>query len=194
MSASKCPKSLILPVLLITVGTGWLLTTAEVLPGVDWVWVLGLAILGFLVLLIGGIDKVTVVVGPFLMISTIFSLLRQTGRLSADIEVPCLLIVAGLLAVFAHFLPVPRPEWLDTPTTAGGSSSGAQDAQTAMVGRIGRVETTLDPQGIVSIDGATYAATTGGRPISEGSSVRVQGYERSFVLVEEIDLAAPGSS
>ena len=67
------------------------------------------------------IDKVTIVVGPFLIISTVFSLLRQTGRLSENTEVPCLMIVVGLLALIARFLPLPVPRWLeeDTKTPKG---------------------------------------------------------------------------
>ena len=62
--------TLLLPILLITIGTGWLLTTLEVAPGVDWIWTLGLAIVGLMTFVIGGFDKVTAVVGPFLIIAS----------------------------------------------------------------------------------------------------------------------------
>jgi len=76
---------------------------------------------GVLILVVGAIDKVTIVVGPFLIISTVVSLLRQTGRLSENTEVPCLMIVVGLLALIARFLPLPMPRWLeeDTKTPKG---------------------------------------------------------------------------
>jgi len=106
--------SIVVPVLMIACGVGWLLTIHRVIPGVDWIWVLGLAAGGVLVLALGGIDKMTVVVGPFLIISTGFSLLRQTGRISIDTEVPSLLIVAGVLILLSRFLPVPLPPWLVT--------------------------------------------------------------------------------
>ncbi len=190
MSASDARKSLIPALALITVGTGWLLTTWGVIPGVNWIWVLGLAAVGFLVLFIGGLDKVTVVVGPFLMISTVFALLRQTGRLSGDTEVPCLLIVAGILALVSYFLPLPAPEWLDRPRSGGESSSS--DAAPTPVGRIGLVETPLNPQGTVSVDGAVYAALTRRPPLREGTRVRVDGYDRSFLVVEAAEVTSPG--
>ena len=39
-------KTLVLPLLLITIGTGWLLSTMGIAPGIDWVWTLGLAAAG----------------------------------------------------------------------------------------------------------------------------------------------------
>ncbi len=74
-------RTLILPLLLIAVGVGWLLTTLGVAPGIDWVWTLGLAIVGLLTFAIGGIDKVSVVIGPFFILASMLSILRQTGRL-----------------------------------------------------------------------------------------------------------------
>src|SRR6185503_8562621 len=91
--------TIVAPFLMITVGTGWLLTTHQVLPGIDWVWVLGMAVVGILVMALGGIDKFTVVVGPFLLITTVFSLLRQTGKITDKTEVPSLVIIAGLLVL-----------------------------------------------------------------------------------------------
>jgi hypothetical protein len=108
-------KSIGVPLVIITLGLGWLLTTQNVIPGVNWVWVLGLGVTGVLVLAAGGIDKVTVVVGPFLMTATVFSLLRQTGRMSVDTEVPLLIIALGMLMIPAKLLPIPTPAWLDLP-------------------------------------------------------------------------------
>jgi hypothetical protein len=109
-------KSLVAPVLIITLGLGWLLTVNNLMPGVNWIWVLGLAVTGFLVLAVGGVDKVTFVVGPFLISSTLFSLLRQTGRISVDTEVPTLVIVFGVLMLLAKVLPVPVPKWIIEPS------------------------------------------------------------------------------
>ena len=38
--------ALILPVLIITLGTGWLLMTLGIAPKIDWIWTLGLAVIG----------------------------------------------------------------------------------------------------------------------------------------------------
>jgi hypothetical protein len=105
-------KSLILPILLITVGAGWLLSTLGVAPRIDWVWTLGLAIVGLLTFVLGGFDKLTVVVGPFFMVASLLSVLRQTGRIPLDVEVPILVILAGILLLIARTPAIPIPKWI----------------------------------------------------------------------------------
>jgi hypothetical protein len=104
-------KTLALPILLITCGTGWLLTTLGAVPGVNWVWTLGLAVTGLLTL-VSGFDKVTVVIGPFLIAASCLSVLRQTGRLELDLEVPILVILSGVLGLIARAQAIPPPTWL----------------------------------------------------------------------------------
>ncbi len=111
-------KTLVLPLLLITIGTGWLLTTMGIAPGIDWVWTLGLAAAGIMTLVIGGFDKVTFVVGGFLIITSVLSVLRQTGRLSLDIEIPILVIVGGVLMLVARIPAIPAPDWVKKMPTA----------------------------------------------------------------------------
>jgi hypothetical protein len=108
-------KTLILPILLVTIGIGWLLTTLGVAPGVDWVWTLGLAVVGLMTFVVGGLDKVTFVVGIFFIVASCSSLLRQTGRLELDIEVPILVIVAGVLLLVARSRLIPMPSWVIEP-------------------------------------------------------------------------------
>ena len=105
-------KPVLVSICLIALGVGWLLTNAGVLAGVNWVWTLSLASAAIVVLAAGGIDKVTVVVGPLLMLASVGSVARQTGRLSVDYEVPCLVIAAGVLVLVSHLAPVPPPAWL----------------------------------------------------------------------------------
>jgi hypothetical protein len=105
-------KSLAAPILIITIGMGWLLTNQNVVQGVNWIWLLGLAIVGVLILVVGGIDKVTLVVGPFLIASSFFSLLRQTDCMRVDTEVPSLVILLGALMLLVNLLPIPAPEWI----------------------------------------------------------------------------------
>ena len=105
-------KTLILPILLITVGAGWLLTTLGVMPGINWVWSLGLAIVGLLTFAVGGFDKVTVVIGPFFILASCLSVLRQTGRLRVNIEVPVLVVIAGILLLVARTPAIPIPKWI----------------------------------------------------------------------------------
>lgn len=108
-------KTLILPLLLITIGTGWLLSTLGIAPGIDWVWTLGLGLVGLLAFVVGGFDKVTFVVGIFFLATSCLSVLRQTGRLSLDVEVPILVITAGVLLLVARLPWIPVPTWLLQP-------------------------------------------------------------------------------
>jgi hypothetical protein len=102
----------ILAILIITVGVGWLLTIKNVVPGINWIWTLGLLMAGILAFVISkGIDKFSVLAGPFFVVASILSTLRQTGRLSLDTEVPILVIVVGVLMLLAHSSLVPLPNW-----------------------------------------------------------------------------------
>ena len=105
-------QPIVVSVLTILLGSGWLLNTLSVIPNVNWVWTIGLAHLGLLTLLVGGINKVTFVLGVWLMSASMFSILRQTGRMKLDIEVPCLVIVLGLLMLISQLTPLPLPAWL----------------------------------------------------------------------------------
>ncbi len=108
-------KTLILPLLLIAIGTGWLLTTLGIAPGIDWVWTLGLAIAGLLTYVVSGFDKASFVAGTFLVATSAMSVLRQTGRISFDIEIPVLVILLGLLVLIARIPAIPVPKWYVEP-------------------------------------------------------------------------------
>jgi hypothetical protein len=100
-------------VLTIALGAAWLLNTLNVIPGVDWIWTSLLGVTGILVIVLGGVNKMTFVVGPFLLITSVFSVLRQTGRCETDVEVPTLVIILGVLMLGATILPIPSPHWLN---------------------------------------------------------------------------------
>jgi hypothetical protein len=107
---SKGP--LILGILIITVGVGWLLTAQGFAPGIHWIWTLGLGIVGVVTFIVcGGLDKVSIIIGPFFLIASLLSILRQTGRLDTNIEVPVLVIIIGVLVVIAQMRFVPVPKW-----------------------------------------------------------------------------------
>ena len=114
MNANR--QSIVLPVLLIGVGGGWLLSVMGIVPEINWVWTLGLAVFGFLTFAVGGLDKMTVVVGTFFIVTSCLSVLRQTGHLPLDYEVPILVMVAGALMLVARHPSIPIPQWvLDNP-------------------------------------------------------------------------------
>ena len=105
-------KFFLVPVLLMTIGTGWLLSALGVAPSIDWIWTLGLAMVGIVSIAISGIDKVTVVIAPLFISASCLSVFRQTGRLSLDVEVPILVILAGLLLLVARLPRIPFPSWV----------------------------------------------------------------------------------
>jgi hypothetical protein len=108
-------KTLIIPLLLIAIGTGWLLTTIGVAPGIDWIWTLAIAVAGLLTFAVGGFDKVTFVAGTFLIATCGLSVLRQTGRISIDVEIPILVILMGALFLIARLPAIPVPKWFFEP-------------------------------------------------------------------------------
>ena len=109
---SKLNKQFIVPILIVVIGIGWLLNVQGVIPNVDWVWTCGLAAAGALMLSVGGINKLTVVIGPFLIVAAVLSVFRQTGKLSIDMEVPILTILLGVLLIIVNALKLPSSEIL----------------------------------------------------------------------------------
>jgi hypothetical protein len=118
MSMPRGP--VLFPILLIALGTGWLLTTLKVVPGVDWIWILLLAVVGVLPMAMGGVDRFSVPVAAFMAVCTAASLLRQTGRLAVNTEVPVLVIAAGVILLISRILSLPPPRWLQEPGRTAG--------------------------------------------------------------------------
>ena len=108
----KSKSGLVLPILVIGLGVAWLLTSLKIVPDVDWVWTGGLGLCGILAMALGGMNKFSVVVGPFLLVGSVFSILRQTGRLSVDLELPILFIFFGILLLASYLMPLPLPDFL----------------------------------------------------------------------------------
>ena len=120
---SRAP--LVIPILIIVVGVGWLLTAQGFGAGINWVWTLGLGIIGILTFVLSkGFDKVSVVIGPFFLLASLLSVLRQTSQLSLEIEVPVLVIGIGALLLVAQLPAVPKPGWfVEPPPPAEGLSA-----------------------------------------------------------------------
>jgi hypothetical protein len=97
---------------LIAVGCVWLLASLGYLPDINWVWVLTLFILGLVPLLAAGLNKLTFISGGFFFAASIASVLRQTGKVTINVEVPTLIIIAGVLTLIAMALRLQTPSWL----------------------------------------------------------------------------------
>ena len=106
-------RQLAVPILITLVGTAWLLDVLDILPGVNWLWPIGLAAAGIVTVARGGINRRTVVIGPFLIAVSVCSVLRQTHRLPADQEVPILTIILGVLLLLARLLRLPPPKAME---------------------------------------------------------------------------------
>ena len=114
--SSKSSKriSVFFSFLIIAVGVGWLLSALGILPGVDWLWTGCLLVLGVTTFILsGGVDKVSLVFGSLFFLAGICSVLRQTGALSLEVELPVLLIALGVLKLVAQHSAVPTPRWVD---------------------------------------------------------------------------------
>lgn len=105
-------KSVVFGIATIAIGVAWLLNSMQLLPGVEWIWTIGLAVTGFLVVAVMGLDKVTAVAGPFLVIGAFFSLLRQMDMISVKYEAPALFIIFGALVLASALSRLKPPGWL----------------------------------------------------------------------------------
>lgn len=127
------PKTLIIPVLMIAIGTGWLLTAQGIVPDVDWIWTLGLFAIGALSFVVSGFDKFSIVVGPLFLGASLLSVLRQTNRISVDTEVPLLVILGGITLLFARQSDVPSPTWMIQSTSERKQAGRSDDVVTQSV-------------------------------------------------------------
>ena len=75
-------------------------------------WSIGLATVGILSVAVGGFNKVSIVTGPFLIIASVFSVMRQTGKINIVLEVPILVIVLGVLMLISQLSKLPLPDAL----------------------------------------------------------------------------------
>jgi hypothetical protein len=107
------------PFVIVAVGLGWLLSALHVFPQVNWVWILALGITGVLVFVVsGGVDKVSILIGPFFIAASLLSTARQAGLLSIDVEVPLLVMLVGGLLFVSQRPDIPVPRWYEPPPPA----------------------------------------------------------------------------
>ncbi len=105
-------KRFAVPILVIALGVAWLLNVQNILPGVNWIWTIGLGVSGAVILVIDKINKFNFLVGVFLMISSVFSIFRQTGKINPNVEVPTLFIILGVLMLIVQLLNLQNPSWI----------------------------------------------------------------------------------
>ncbi len=113
--AKRANSPIVVPVLIITLGVGWLLTAQGFAPSINWVWTMGLGVVGVLFFALTGIDRFSVVVGPFFIIASGCSILRQMEYLPVNVEVPSLVIAMGVLLLLARLPFIPPADWAVEP-------------------------------------------------------------------------------
>lgn len=107
------PKQLVIVAcLIILIGGCWLLSGLGLMPDVNWVWVGGLILAGLLTIALGGLDKLTLTIGPWLIAAGVGAFLREGGYLTSKIEFPALVLTFGLLMLINLVAPVPTPRWI----------------------------------------------------------------------------------
>lgn len=96
-----------IPITLIVVGTGWLLWELRLFPDVDWIIAIGFIAGGIAVLAIDGINRNSVVVGPFLIAIGIAWLLHDRYWVSWRLIVPSMLALLGVLMLISRSRRIP---------------------------------------------------------------------------------------
>jgi len=105
-------STLILGVLFVAVGGGWLLSSLGFIPNVDWAWSLGLAVIGVLAIAVSGFDKLSFIVAGFFGLASVLSVMRQIGAVGVEVEAPALVLAAGVLLIAARSRAIPMPRWI----------------------------------------------------------------------------------
>jgi hypothetical protein len=97
-----------LPVTLIVVGLGWLLWEFRLFPDVDWIIGLGFVVAGVAVIAIDGVNKNSVVVGPFLVAIGVAWLAHDRYGIQWRLVIPVMLVLLGALMLIARSAKVPE--------------------------------------------------------------------------------------
>lgn len=108
-------KNATFPVILIVLGVVWLLYSLDWLPGVHWLWIIGLGGAGVGILALDGITKSSVVAGPLLILAAVLSFARQDYGLGWRFIFPAMLIGAGILMLIARSPSIPYSRHLQRP-------------------------------------------------------------------------------
>ena len=95
-------KDASLPITLIIVGLVWLVWHFRFFPDVDWVIALGFVAGGVALMVIDGINKNSIVIGPILIAMGAAWWLNDRYRISWSLIIPALLVVLGVMMLVAR--------------------------------------------------------------------------------------------
>ena len=97
-----------LPVTLVVVGLGWLLWEFRLFPDVDWIIGLGFIVGGIAVMVLDGVNKNSIVIGPFLIAIGIAWLAHDRYGIHWRFIIPVMLVLLGGLMLAARSAKVPE--------------------------------------------------------------------------------------
>jgi hypothetical protein len=97
-----------LPVTLIVVGLGWLLWEFRLFPDVDWIIGIGFIVGGIAVMVLDGVNKNSIVIGPFLIAIGIAWLAHDQYGIHWRFIIPVMLVLLGALMLAARSSRVPE--------------------------------------------------------------------------------------
>ena len=97
------PRLLVMPLVVVAVGTAWLLDTMGLLPSFSMVWIGAWIGAGIVLIVTNGLTRTSVMWGPFLIAIGVCSYLRQREVISWEQEMPILVILLGLLWGLSRF-------------------------------------------------------------------------------------------
>ena len=105
-------SALAVPIAIVLIGIGWLLNTMNVIADINWVWTLSLAGIGLLVFVMDGLNRFSIVIGPFFIAASLLSVARQANQLNSNVEAPILVILFGVLLMVSQLSRLPAPKWM----------------------------------------------------------------------------------
>ncbi len=101
-------KDASLPVTLIVIGLGWLLWELRLFPDIDWIVSAGFVVAGIAVLVIDGVNKNSIVIGPFLIAVGIVWFAHDRYWVGWRFIIPVLLVLLGVLLLVARSARIPE--------------------------------------------------------------------------------------
>ena len=69
--------------------------------------IVALGVSGILLLTVTRLDRFNFVAGLSLIVSSLLAVLRQSGKLTVNVEAPVLFIALGILLLLAQLIPLP---------------------------------------------------------------------------------------
>lgn len=95
------------PVYIIILGFSWLLNVYHVAPKINWVLTIGIGALGVIGFFVFTLNKITVVVGSFMIVESLCLILKQAGILHTAGQAPILFISLGCLLLLVQVMKLP---------------------------------------------------------------------------------------